>query len=305
MFDYDLTMMVFFLGADEQIYGRFGGRDAKGPETRMSLPGLHHAMKAALETHARQPEAVPPKREPPRTIRDLAVGRRLGSGGCVHCHQVNEALKADLEKAGKWSRELVWRYPPPDNLGLVLEVDRGNVVERIEPGSSAARAGLKAGDVVERLNGVPIYSFADAQYALDRAPKTGTTTVSWRRGEQGLKAELALAGGWRKSDISWRPSLQTYVPSPRLSGPELSAKEREALGLSAQQLAFRLDTVSNQAHDAGLREGDVIVGIDDQKLEMDVRAFYWHLRGSYLVGDRVTVNAIRNGERLKLVMTLR
>ncbi len=29
-FDLDLTMMIFFLNADERIYGRYGGRDADG-----------------------------------------------------------------------------------------------------------------------------------------------------------------------------------------------------------------------------------------------------------------------------------
>jgi len=39
-FDYDLTMMVFFINADEQVIGRYGGRDADGPDTRQSLAGL-------------------------------------------------------------------------------------------------------------------------------------------------------------------------------------------------------------------------------------------------------------------------
>ena len=38
-FDLDLTLMVFFLNADEQIYGRYGGRDSKSPHRRQSLEG--------------------------------------------------------------------------------------------------------------------------------------------------------------------------------------------------------------------------------------------------------------------------
>jgi S1-C subfamily serine protease len=294
--------MVFFSNAEERIYGRYGGRDAKGPDTRMSLAGLHHAMEAALDTHAREAKEAPPRREAPKYIRDVATRRR----GCFHCHQVKEALDAELKRAGKWSRDLVWRYPLPDNLGLVLEVDRGNVVRRVEPGSPAARAGLRAGDVVRRLNGVPVHSFADAQYALDRAPKVGAIEASWRRGPETMDGELTLPQGWRKTDISWRPSLQRLVPSPRLSGRDLPAKEKEALGLSAKQLAFRLEGyVHSQARDAGIRAGDVILGVDGKKLEMDATEFQWYVQRNYLVGDRVTVNALRDGKRLSLTMTFR
>jgi hypothetical protein len=300
--------MVFFLNAGERIYGRFGGRDAKGAETRMSLAGLHHAMAAALDTHARRAEAAdpaPPKRGAPKYIRDVATGRRR-FGRCFHCHQVKEVLNAELQRAGKWSRDLVWRYPLPDNLGLVLEVDRGDVVGRVEPGSPAARAGLRAGDVVLRLNGVPVHSFADAQYVLERAPKAGSLGISWRRGRETLKGELTLPEGWRKTDISWRPSMQRFVPSPRLFGRDLPAKEKEALGLSAKHMAFRLEGhVHSQARDAGIRAGDVVLGIDDKKLAMDASAFQWYVQRNYLVGDRVTVNVLRNGERLRLPMTFR
>src|SRR5438093_12015904 len=50
-FDYDLTWIVFFLNADEQIYGRYGGRDAASAESRISLAGLRNAMQAALDAY--------------------------------------------------------------------------------------------------------------------------------------------------------------------------------------------------------------------------------------------------------------
>ena len=307
-FDYDNTMMIFFLNAEEKIYGRFGGRDAKSAEGRMSLAGLHYAMAGALETHANQEknaEAEPARREPKR-IRDVGVGGRFGRGGCVHCHQVHEILNADLQRKGLWSKDNVWRYPPPDNLGFILEINRGNVVKQVEPDSPAARAGLQPGDVVQRLNNTLVHSFADAQYALDRAPKAGTVEVVWQRGEQTMKGELALVEGWRRTDITWRPSLQRFIPSPRLFGPDLTEQEKSALSLSAKQLAFRQgENVHSQARDAGIKPGDIILGVDDRKLEMDSTEFIWYVRRNYVVGDRVTVNLIRNGERMNLPMNLR
>src|SRR5262249_4687063 len=159
-----------------------------------------------------------------------------------------EIIYADLKKKGEWTRDLVWRYPPPDNVGLVLEVNRGNVVKEVAAKSPAAVAGLKAGDVGRRLNGVPVHSFGDAQFAPERAPKSGKIDVAWQRGDKAMDGELELSEGWRRTDIAWRPSVQELLPSVRLSGTDLTDKEKEALGLRKEQLAFRQrEAISSQA----------------------------------------------------------
>ncbi len=297
--------MVFFLNADEKVYARYGGRDAKSPDSRQSLAGLRYTMQSVLAMHAGAEKAFAPKSgDAPLFLRDTAFSRR--GGRCMHCHQVKEVLNAELEKKGKWSRDLVWRYPLPENIGLTLEVDRGNVVKEVTGNSPAAAAGLQVGDVVRRLNGVPVHSFADAQYALDKAPRAGTIPISWRRGDDVREGQLALAEGWRKTDLSWRPSMQRLIPSARLFGDDLTPEEKKALGLSSRQLAFRQkDPVSSQAQAAGVRPGDIILGINGQSPEMDILDFLRYVRRSYLVGDRVTVNLLRDGRRLDLPMTLR
>src|SRR5579885_23156 len=295
--------MVFFLNAEGKVYARYGGRDAKGSDTRQSLDGLHYTMKSVLEMHAREAKLFAPRSaEASRTIRDVAGGRR---GRCMHCHQVREALTAELRRSGKWSQELVWRYPLPENVGLELEVDRGNVVKAVREKSSAAAAGLKAGDVLRQLGGVPVHSFADVQFALDRAPRAGTLEITWQRGEQVQKETLTLADGWRKGDVSWRPSLRRMVPSARLYGEDLKPEEKKALGLLPKQLAFRQKKdVPSQAKAAGIQPGDIIIGVDDKLLEMDVTDFLFYVRRNYLIGDKVTVNLVRDGKRMSLPMTL-
>src|SRR5205823_4150621 len=110
-----------------------------------SLDGLRYTMESVLRTHERGEKAFAPKsQEAPRFLRDVSGGRR--GGRCLHCHQVREALNADLRRSGKWTPDLVWRYPLPENVGLELEVDRGNVIKEVKPKSPAAAAGLQAGD---------------------------------------------------------------------------------------------------------------------------------------------------------------
>src|SRR4051794_12062024 len=123
-FDYDLTFMVFFLNADGKVYARYGGRDAKDPDNRQSLEGLRYSMASVLDEHGRADKAFAPRRaEATKFVSDIRGAR---GRGCMHCHQVREALNRELKRTGQWQREHAYRYPLPDNLGLVLEVDRGN-----------------------------------------------------------------------------------------------------------------------------------------------------------------------------------
>lgn len=297
-------MMIFFLNADEKIYARYGGRCEDGPDERQSLAGLRYTMESVLAEHeSGSPRFAPTQPGEPIHIRELAAGRRLG--GCIHCHQAKEVMYSRIRQQGDWSIDLAFRYPLPDNIGLLMEVDRGNIVEEVVAESPAAELGIAAGDLIESLNGVPIHSQGDAQYALDRAPKSGQIAVSWRRGDDVNEGPLDLPEDWRRTNIRWRPSLQYLIPSARMYGENLTPEEKEILGLSRDQLAFRQqEFVAEQARDAGIRPGDIVLGINDIKLEMRVYDFLKWFRGRYVVGETVTVNLVRDGERLNLPMEL-
>src|SRR5262245_66380471 len=124
-------------------------------------------MEKALARHEQGAKAPPPRGKPDR-VEDYKAARMRRGNECIHCHQVNEFRRADLKAAGQWSRDDLWVYPLPENVGLTLEVDRGDAVKAIAPGSAAAKAGLKAGDLLAKLNGYLVATFADAQFALHK-----------------------------------------------------------------------------------------------------------------------------------------
>lgn len=301
-FDYDVTLMIFFLNADEEIYGRYGGRGPEDAESRQSLAGLRYSMLAALETHGRKSR---PKieRKAPLQVRSLQSAENYR--GCIHCHNVKEIQNDELKRLGQWSPDRLWRYPLPENTGMTLEVDRGNVVKSVAAGSAAARAGIRSGDVLDRMGGLQIRSFADAQEALDKAPVKGTLAVEWLRDGERQSNKLVLVEGWRRTNLSWRPSMQRFLASPRLYGRDLTLDERKKLGLKPKQLAFaHRDRVLTQAKNAGIRPGDVILGFDDRKLQMTAYDFQTWVRENYILGDKVRINVLRDGRPLEIPMTL-
>ena len=118
-------------------------------------------------------------------------------------------------------------------------------------------------------------------------------------------AKLTLRDRWKRTDISWRPSLQNFVATCRIYGKDLTESERGDLGLTKTQLAFRQKShVPAAAKKAGIREGDVILGFDDHELDMTAYDFLLYVRSNYLKGETVRVNVIRNGRKLRLTMKL-
>ena len=94
-FDWDLTWAAFFMNASGKIYGRFGGRDGKGADTRNSLEGLHFAMEAALAEHRKNPAARPDgPAKAPVYVENFPIAKAQYKG-CIHCHQVKEIFRLE------------------------------------------------------------------------------------------------------------------------------------------------------------------------------------------------------------------
>jgi serine protease Do len=299
-FDFDLTWAAFLMNHEGKIYGRFGGRDAKGADTRNTLAGLRFAMEAALAEHRKVPNAkVERPGRKPLFIENAPTAKIYR--GCIHCHQVKEILRQDEINAGAWLRESIYTYPLPENVGITLDLSRGNLVREVKAGSPADRAGLKPGDTLRKLNQTPVHSFADAQHGLHQAPLAGKVPLAWQRDGKDFDATLTVASGWRRTNITWRPSLLDMLPSISVYGEDLTAKEKKALGLDEKRLAFRQDeTVHRTAKAMGVQANDIILGVDGKNLEMSMDQFLGYVRQNYLIGEAVTINLIRNGKRVDL-----
>ena len=319
-FDYDLTWVVFFLNADGAIYGRYGARSVAGPMAHQSMESLKNAMRRALQLHRNYPKNranLEGKRGPePRWKTALeipALWRRFGAQlmqptgqvNCIQCHNIYEGWHETAYDEGSFKKESIWRYPLPDNIGMQIDVDWGNVVEKVIQGSFAETVGVKAGDVVQTMNGQPIISIADMQWVLHNLPSTSELRIEVQRDGQAVVKTLSLSGDWKKSDISWRKSTLSVRPAPGFTAFDVSSAYKEQLGIAPDALALEVWFPSQATSEAGLVERDVLVEVDGHTQAVTAKQFDVWIRLNYQPGDQLPIRALKGDQIVSLTIPLR
>jgi hypothetical protein len=307
-FDYDLTFSVLMLDAEGGVYSRFGTRDAKSHSDRMSIPGLKTAMREVLAQHRAAPPPSPQPAAKGTTVEDIPAFRKSKASGseCYHCHFVSAFRLRELRAKGEFRKELVYRYPYPENVGLTLELDPNNRVKSVRPDSPAAKAGVLPGDRILKADAVPVLTTADLQFALDPLPEEGQVTlVVERAGARKDPLVLRLPAGWRKSDVGWRASMEAVPPIVGIWGETLKPASRTKRELPEDRLALRVTFLfPGKGWDetrGSLAMGDIILGLDGERLpDLDVRQFHAHFRLKKSVGDRAVLNVLRGKEKLDI-----
>lgn len=308
-FDYDVTWNAFFLDANLNVYSRYGGRDEREPEDRLSKESLLHTMRQVLDIHSRREELA---REGVDYLQPIAAGRtipedipllRRNHQGCVHCHQVREYQLLQWSHDGEFGRDRLFRWPLPETLGIEIDFSHGHRVEAVKDASPAQAAGLLPRDVIEQVNGVPIRSEYDIRWALDRAPAAAPLAlVVSRPGQEqhdgSIRVEIQPTGAWKQTDLSWRKSMRS-VPLPfGFRGYALTPSQRKTEGFSAGQLAIKVISVQPRslAENLGLQKGDILVALECNDADRDLDEFKSDLLRLYRPGDRVRVTVRRGGK---------
>jgi serine protease Do len=332
-FDYDQSWAAFFMNADMTIYGRYGTRSSqKDSADDVSLEGFAKALSGALELHAGypanrglfagkrnamarggRPEELPGLRDRYKTALDWQ-GKVVPS--CIHCHMVNESLRrTDRDAGGPITPCLLFPYPNPRVLGLVLDPREKAVVSRVVADSPAVKDGFRAGDAIVALSGQPILSIADVQWVLHNCAGDEPTALQARvvRDGKPVELELSLPAGWRaKGDISWRASswdLRRMVTGGMLL-EDLSDDERAKLGLDRTSMALRAKHVGQYgehatAKNAGFLKDDVVLAIGGNSGRMTESALFARLTATTKPGDKLAVTVLREGKKVELTLPMR
>ncbi|MDH6058386.1 HhoA/HhoB/HtrA family serine endopeptidase [Umezakia ovalisporum] len=79
------------------------------------------------------------------------------------------------------------------NSGVMVNEDKGVLIVRVMPNSPAAKAGLRAGDVIQQLNGQSVTDASSIQKAVENAQVGGNLRLGLRRNGQNIN--LAVRTG--------------------------------------------------------------------------------------------------------------
>ena len=328
-FDFDLTFSVFFMNSDKTIYGRYGTRSDNKEATRdISIVGFAKALDGALKLHAAYPgtkttlkgkQGPPPRYLIPEKYPSLAKFKStLDYGGkvacsCIHCHQVRDAERRVLRATGKpLPDRVVYPWPMPDAVGMKLDPKQRARVVRVDDGSAAQQAKLKAGDEILRINTQPILSIADVQWVLHNAKPPTRLSLLVRRNGRVSTLSLPLAEGWRRGgNISWRPTswdLRRMTTGGMLL-ESLSEEDRRKAKLPAGALALRAKHVGQYnehavAKRAGIKKGDILVEFNGKKTAWSESDLFAYALKKTKPGSRVPVVMLRGDKRLEFVLRM-
>jgi hypothetical protein len=326
-YDTDQSFAVFLLNGDGTIYGRYGTRsDQTHWVNDVSIEGLAKALEGALDLHREYPQNAaalakkkgpPPEFPAPEKYPRLSgrYGSQLNYDGnvvqsCIHCHQIGDAQRQLYrEKNGAIPEQILFPYPHPKALGLILDPKERATVLRVESGSLAEKAGFQAGDVITHLDQQQLLSMADVQWVLHHVPAAGGRVVATlSRGGQSRPITLELPQGWRQlDDISWRVSsweLRRMGLGGMFVKP-LDDDARKELKLPAGAMAFKVQhTGQFPPHDvakkAGVKNGDILIAFDgrtDLVRETDLLAYAVN---QVPPGRAVPVKLLRDGASVTL-----
>lgn len=310
-FDYDQTFCAVLFNADGTIYARYGTREGAGDHSNshISLASLKKTLQRALEVHAGYPanrQELVGKRgaKPPFAVAENIPG--MEKHHCIHCHQVRETILRWKWQHGTLMAQDLFEYPLPENVGLKMDVDDGIRVARVEPGSPADRAGVKAGDQLVLLGGERMLSQADIQWVLRNVPSETEVPMTVMRSGERHALVLRLAGNWKETDLSWRASSVGLRRGVRTQ--PLSAAEKRSLGIAPDNMALKVmniyDAWAGSVRRAGLHAGDVIVAVNGHKSFLTETQFLAHLRLDHGPHDRIGLTVLRGRQKVDVDVPL-
>lgn len=194
----------------------------------------------------------------------------------------------------------------------------GVLVVRVMPGSPAADAGLRRGDIILSVDGAPVNSAAELMNTIAAHAAGDEIELTYRHGSEELTLTAVLA------DADGRPLLgvQPYqeqaqnqrrtddgrTPSPMQPGTETPQPSRpDALpGFNFRQVepgALVVDVLADgPAASAGLASGDVITAVDGEEVVGPEQLV--EMIAGYAPDETITLTVVRGDEEMRVEATL-
>jgi serine protease Do len=239
-----------------------------------------------------------------------------------------------VEEGGGWLGVEINEVTPDKAKELRLSSERGVVVGEVEPDSPAAKAGLKANDVITQYDGQTVEGTVQFRRLVHETPSGRTVTLNiWR---DGASQNISVEVGDRSSFIETRvrgdmgdgghafafamPRMPNTPNMPNM-GPDMMGMmdpRTPILGISAEDLSGQLGgyfgapdgkgvlvrevRTGTPAEKAGLQAGDVIIKLDGKPIRT-LQELREGLRSAS--GDKpVNIGILRKGSEMNVSATI-
>ena len=214
-------------------------------------------------------------------------GGNVGIGFAIPATEAKPIVDT-LMKGGKVQRGYlgVQIQPMTDDMAdaMGIEKGKGEMIAAVEPGGAAAKAGIKQGDVVLKVNGQDVTNDQSLSYLVANVKPGETVPFEILRDGKRMTVKATLAQRPPEDELQ-QFNQQDDEGMPDGSAPEEDAPTA-ALGVSvtpmtpriARQLGVDADTQgvvvlgtdpSSDAAQKGLRRGDIIVSANRQPLSSE------------------------------------
>ena len=144
----------------------------------------------------------------------------------------------------------------------------GALVNSVEKGGPADKAGLEASDVILKFDGKTVNSSSDLpRIVAQTRPGTRAIMQIWRKGT--AKDVTVTVGEMADEKVVQRPSRRDSKPGNvvarlGLTVSELTAEQRKELGIGGGLL---VEDVQGAAARAGIRRGDILMALNNQDIK--------------------------------------
>lgn len=238
-------------------------------------------------------------------------GGSVGIGFAIPSNTVKNVV-AQLEKSGHVTRGFIGVQAQAVNAAMAKALrlpqsdadDRGALVATVEPDSPASKAGVQPGDVIESVNGHHIGNARELAINISQIPPGNAAKLSIVR--NGNEVTLPVTVGTLSGDQASGRVGNSAQGSPTLGVglQPLTPNVRQQLQLPDGLKGAVIAEVQqgSTAEQAGLQQGDVIVGVGDKSVSSPAEATK-EIRDSLKSSQAVALRIVRDGQATFVVVS--
>lgn len=229
------------------------------------------------------------------------TGGSIGIGFAIPINMAKDLLP-QLKK-GKvvrgWLGVMIQKITPELKEKLGLKDDKGALVADVTPGGPAEKSGIKRGDVIISFDGKEIKEMSALPYIVASTPIDKTVMVELIR--QGKQMQIEVKIGELKEEA--QSAVGEEESNLGMTLEEINPDLVQKFDLSEERGLVVVEVDKNTpAEEAGIRQGDILVELDQKPVEGLSR--YRELIRQYKKGDTILFLVKRKGSTLYLTLKI-